>query len=215
MPTPFAVTSIEVREARVYSLSWFFACFPSLNHIHEVCLLLWLLGIGWTMFLVLFLCFAHANSGEPWYFRPGKLVSPKQEYQLLPRTCASYCLGDELLFWARVHLAQARRSCLSERTWRPLFALFELSPRRKELAWAREPFRLSENWARMCSSAVFPSILGWLSHVWLDYYVKVWIEWFCMYWMVYGLDRISLAWYWYETWKDGWLYLLAWDWYAW
>jgi len=95
--------------------------------------------------LVLFMCFARVNSGETWYFRPDEPVSPKREYQkLFPRTCASCRSDDELMFWARVQLAQARRSRLSEITRRPLFPHFELSPRWKELAWAREPPRLSE-----------------------------------------------------------------------
>ena len=147
---------------------------------------------------------ARVNSGELWYFCPGELVSPKREYQkLLPRTCASCCSSDELLFWARVHLAQARRSRLSERTRRPLFPLFKFSPRRKELAWAR-PFSLSENWVRMCSGPVCFSVLGCLPHVWLDYYVKAWNEWFCMYWMVCGMELMRLAWSWHVTWM-GWL----------
>ena len=86
------------------------------------------------------------------------------------------------------------------------FRLCERSSFEREdpLAWAG-PFSLSENWARMCLGVVFSSVLGWLSHVWLDYYVKAWIEWFCMYWMVYGLKLMSLVWSWYGTWMDGWL----------
>jgi len=107
--------------------------------------------------------------------RSGKEVSPKRENATTP-------------------LFHSPSSRLSERS------SYE---RGNPLAWAR-PFSLSKNWPRMCPSLVFFSVIGCLPHVWLDYYDKAWNEWFFMYWMVYGLELMSLAWSWHVTWI-GWL----------
>ena len=108
--------------------------------------------------------------------RSGEEVSPKRENATTP------------LF----HFSSSRLGERSSLEWE------------NHLAWAR-PFSLSENWARICSCSVFFFVLGCLPHVWLNKYVKAWNGWSCMYWMVYGLELISLAWLWYRTWMDGWL----------
>jgi len=73
---------------------------------------------------------------------------------------------------SEIHLAQARRSRLSERTRMLHVPLFELSPKRRELAWARETSRLSETFlpergARRESVLLcFSSVLGCMPLVW-------------------------------------------------
>ncbi|QCD83085.1 hypothetical protein DEO72_LG2g3428 [Vigna unguiculata] len=55
-----------------------------------------------------------------WYSRPNEWVSPKREYQEPSQVFSPRCRsGKELTFLARGHLAQARRSRLSENTREP------------------------------------------------------------------------------------------------
>ena len=74
------------------------------------------LGAVKNMFWVRLDVCACANNGGSWFFHPSECVSPRRDQQQLAQAaCASYRSGGELLFWARAHLAQARRSRLSER----------------------------------------------------------------------------------------------------
>ena len=73
-------------------------------------------------------------------------VSPWSLCELSPRRRAPVL--------SKIHLAQARRTRLSERMWMLLVPLFELSPRRRELAWARETSRLSEELGKKCVCSV-------------------------------------------------------------
>ena len=100
---------------------------------------------------------------------------------------------------------------LSEKTWKPSVPLLEFSPRRMELAWAREPLSPEQvllTWARIgqgCAQVLFSSlflvmvtwliVLLYLKHELCEYAC---IKWFmCWNWWVWYVA--------YETWLDGWL----------
>jgi len=108
-------------------------------------------------------------------------------------------------FWVRPHLAQARRSRLSERTRRPCshFSISRLgkknSPKRgKPLAWAR-PFCLSKKLGEKCICSVV-SLFLYVGHMFgLIIHFKAWIEWLCMSKMNYGMWLMSLTWFWYDA----------------
>jgi len=94
--------------------------------------------------------------------------------------------SDQLSF-ERVNISLRRgESRLSENAHRLLFLCVELLPRRRELAWARDPLA----WARpfSLSKALGESafwfgvslVLECLACIWLDYYIMAWEEWICM-----------------------------------
>jgi len=90
--------------------------------------------------------------------------------------------GNRLSFERASVSLKREESCLSENVQRSLFLRVELSPRWRELAWARDPLA----WARPFSLSkelgesafwfgVFP-VLGCLACIWLDYYIMTWGE---------------------------------------
>jgi len=128
--------------------------------------------------------------------------------------------GDQLSFERASVSLRRGESRLSENAQRPLFLCVELSPRRRELAWARDPlawvraFNLSEELGKSASWFDIFSVLGCLACIWLGYYIMAWVEWICMSGRVYDLWMMNLdnswhvmnmkwlvmkvTWYWYE-----------------
>ena len=104
-------------------------------------------------------------------FSPKRPISPKRDSQYSPIFASVSCRsGEELQLWVRARLAQARRSRLGESAWQRHCFIFEPSPRRRELAWARDTLawarlfclseRLGERTHRFCFSLL----------LWFDYY---------------------------------------------
>jgi len=111
------------------------------------------------------------------------------------------------MVWARCSLAQARRARLSKRSQEATVPFFELSPRRKELAWARGPSRLSETFlskrgaGQDCVLIMFSPLSLYVCHKfgWINM-LKVWNEWCACMELVHGLNMMSLVWFWYGIW---------------
>jgi len=137
--------------------------------------------------------------------------------RLFHASCRS---GDQLCFERESVSPRRGESRLSENAQKPLFLCVELSPRWRELAWARDPlawarpFSLSEGLGESAFWFDIFSVLGCLACIWLDYYTMAWGEWICMSGRVYelwmmNLDNpwhvmnmkwlvIKVTWYWYE-----------------
>jgi len=125
-------------------------------------------------------------------------------------SCSSCRLSDESLFWASYSLAQARRARLSERSQEAIVPLFELSLRRKELAWA--PSRLSETFlpergvGRECVLVLFSPLSLYVCHMfgWINM-LKAWNEWCACMELVHGFNMMSLVWFLVWNMNEGWL----------
>ena len=152
-----------------------------------VYLMLWVLGKCWKLRLVVN---AWLYTQEQWrtlIFSPRRAsLAQARASEVHSWSLRELSLRRRAPVLSEIHLAQARRSRLSERTWKLPVSLFELSPRRKELAWVREPSRLSKTFLpeqgtvrEVCLFCCF-SILGCWPYVWIDYTFKAWIGWLCM-----------------------------------
>jgi len=88
--------------------------------------------------------------------------------------------GDLLNFEQASVSLKRGESRQSENVQRPLFQIHELSPRRRELAWARvslawaRPFSLSEELGEDTFWVGFLFVLGWLACDWLGYCIMAW-----------------------------------------
>jgi len=106
--------------------------------------------------------------------------------------------GNQLNFeWANVSLRWGE-SRLSKNAHRALFLCVELSLRRRELAWARDPltwarpFSLSEELDESASWFGASPVLRCLACIWLDYCIMACKEWICMSGRVYELWMTNL-----------------------
>jgi len=128
--------------------------------------------------------------------------------------------------WANVSLRRGE-SRLSKNTCKATVLEVELSPRRRELAWARvrlawaRPFCLSEKldenvagpdvfldlkcWQYVCMSIIFKN-MNWMTfmngmvyELWFMSFNMMWV--WCLYEMIHGIVMMSLVWVRHETWK--------------
>jgi len=111
-----------------------------------------------------------------------------------PRSFDASGRSSDQLSFERASVSLRRgESHLIKNMQRPLFLCVELSPRRRELAWARDPlacarrFSLSEELGESASWFDIFSVLGCLAWIWLGYYIMAWGEWICMSGRVYEL----------------------------
>jgi len=80
--------------------------------------------------------------------------------------------GDQLFFEQASVSLKGGESRLSENAQKPLFLIVELSPRRRELAWARvslawaRPFSLSEDLGEVTLILCCFLYFGWLVLAW-------------------------------------------------
>ena len=194
-----SVSFFQVREAR-------FAC--SFDFLLVVVLFPWLYGLIAILFDWKSAKISFGSNGwllhtwtmeELGIFAQASESRPSESTRSAPWTCVSCRSSDELLFWVRVYLAQARRSRLSERTRRPYshFSSSRLgeksSPNRENpLAWART--------GRECAHVLFSPLFlddchmfGWitmLKHELSDFACIEWsMSWRWWVWYDLGMEH--------------------------
>jgi len=124
--------------------------------------------------------------------------------------------------WAKSILAQARRTRPSENSWNLQDSLLVVLPKREPVAWAKDPFRLSEGpwlerywcWNLLygCYLPCFRLLVVWL--IGLPYLKHEVCEYACVIWLYgIGIDELGMNKCMNHDWLNGWI--LAWDWYAW
>jgi len=90
-------------------------------------------------------------------------------------------------------------------------SLFKPSPRRREIAWARDSLAwarllcLSKRLGENAPSSVFSTILVWLIYFgWFGLF-KAWDEWCVCMGLVHGFNMMRWLWSWYEIWRGSWI----------
>jgi len=150
-------------------------------------------------------------------------VSPKRD--LVGNLCVflfSSNPGEGPHFWAKSSLAQARRSRPNENSWNLQCSFLAVSPKRELIAWAKDPFRLSEGpwlergWCRNLlygySLPCFQLLIVWL--IGLPYLKHEICGYACIIWLFgIGIDELGVNKCMNHDWLIGWI--LAWDCYAW
>ena len=187
-PRTHLLALFQVREARVCPFVMCIRFMLLFCRYNMLGVLVWLCEKHyWTMCGLLYAC-TRENSGELWFSRPSEHVSPRRDQQRLAQAAS------------REQSLKRDGSHLSEIPHEATVPLFEPSPRRRGLAWARasrlsETLQLERGVGRgQCGAWLF-IVLGWLVLGW------VWLLW----WktcdeLLYMSDMIMDGewWVWYE-----------------